>query len=278
MEDIANVDDPEIEVTETVAVKSSVFGEDIDQAFSEIDQLIESWNHRLSFSNLALAERYLNGNLRIVVDFTDRGGKDYRAVLQRELPILRSERNTQSLGSRAARECGSVEFDGNTCITGSYRYDHLVFVENIKLVDEKERFSPVPSLVWLEPLEKADTGRADSLYASQTIGFKFLAGVAERKTCFPSDLLAVSSDQITNEQVQSRSEIVDGVTDVATPHKREGFDAGNAPTALSGLGVILSNESYWVGFDKTAEVRAKLLDMLFGPFNLQSGADERVAC
>lgn len=153
-----------------------------------------------------------------------------------------------------------------------------MFVENIKLVDEKERFSPVPSLVWLEPLEKADTGRADSLYASQTIGFKFLAGVAERKTCFPSDLLAVSSDQVTNEQVQSRSEIVDGVTDVAAPHEREGFDAGNAPTALSGLGVILSNESYWVGFDKTAEVRAKLLDMLFGPFNLQSGADERVAC
>ena len=135
---------------EVGAVKSNEFSTDIDQALGEIDELIEGWNHRLSFSNLALSERYLKGNLWIVIEFADGGGKDYRALLQRELPVLGSERKTHSLRGGVARERGSFKLDGYAPIGGPYRYDDLVFVENVEFMNEKKRFVPIPSLVWLE--------------------------------------------------------------------------------------------------------------------------------
>ncbi len=55
-------------------------------------ELIERGNNRLSLDNYALAERYLNGKLRIVVDLTcSRCGADaenLRAIFPRKLPVL----------------------------------------------------------------------------------------------------------------------------------------------------------------------------------------------
>ena len=65
--------------------------EDIDEAFSEIDELRQRWDDRLSIKNLALAERYLKGELEfgIILEWQSdaRVSEKYVAILERKFPF-----------------------------------------------------------------------------------------------------------------------------------------------------------------------------------------------
>jgi hypothetical protein len=45
-----------------------------DDALHELDELLDRWENRLTVDNLALAERYLKGELRLIADMEEIGG------------------------------------------------------------------------------------------------------------------------------------------------------------------------------------------------------------
>jgi hypothetical protein len=80
----ASAADEAAALTKNVRFKGSKY------AFEEIDQLIERWNNRLTIKNLALAKRYLEAKMHLVIRwewYTQGRSKQLRAILQRVLSI-----------------------------------------------------------------------------------------------------------------------------------------------------------------------------------------------
>lgn len=57
--------------------------EDYDDALQEVDELIESFDNRLTLSNLRLPERYIDGKLKLLVEARWRS-VDFNIVFERE--------------------------------------------------------------------------------------------------------------------------------------------------------------------------------------------------
>jgi hypothetical protein len=72
-----------------------------DDALHELDELLDRWENRLTVDNLALAERYLKGEIRLIVSFEKigRADKQFRAVLQGVLPIAGVDGERKNRGS-----------------------------------------------------------------------------------------------------------------------------------------------------------------------------------
>ena len=73
---------------------------EFDGVLGELRKLVERGNDRLTFNNLALAERYAKGKLRIVIRFSwGLGGHDYCAFFQvSDAPIRRKVKWSHLLG------------------------------------------------------------------------------------------------------------------------------------------------------------------------------------
>lgn len=73
--------------------------EDFDDALYELDELMQRWKHRLTIRDLSLAERYLKGEIRLLVRLEEvgRAGEKLRAVLQGVSPISRQDGYAKSL-------------------------------------------------------------------------------------------------------------------------------------------------------------------------------------
>jgi hypothetical protein len=77
--------------------------ENLDDTLDEVRKLTEAWENRLTFERLSLAERYINGELRIHVNFSmwsEFSGIErmqFRAIFERLPSILWPE---SALGQR----------------------------------------------------------------------------------------------------------------------------------------------------------------------------------
>jgi hypothetical protein len=239
-----------------------------DDALHELDELLDRWENRLTVDNLALAERYLKGEIRLIVSFEKigRADKQFRAVLQGVLPIARVDgerKNRYLLGLPFDRQ---PEVQPNVFIGGPYRYDRLVFVQSVKLVDHPKGFAP--SLVWFETVNESFADRAHSLYFSRSVGFEFLHTAADWKACPGSDLPTVSQNQLANQLIQSRTQIVHNVADRGAQAGWHVFDDVNPVDVAARLRVLVSDDAVWVALDEGPDVSFKLTDVAFGPFDL----------
>jgi hypothetical protein len=169
-----------------------------DDALHEFGELLERWNNRLTIDNLALAERYIKGELRILVDgrLTGRGLDDVecRAVLQRVTTVLGSQGDRWRGQRRVIPRDGHEQLDGDVRVSGAHRNDRLVLVQSVKLVDRPEEFAP--TFVWLQPPDEPVGPCADALYFSRGVGFKFFDRVSDRKPRPAPGLLAVGDDEV----------------------------------------------------------------------------------
>ena len=104
--------------------------------------------------NLALSERYLNYDLRVMVDLRfSSGGEDpvdLRTIFERELPVGGIEGNLRPVFGHS----GEVDFD--TAMCRPHRNDDSVFIQDIESMNDPERMI-VPSVVWLETLNEVNS-------------------------------------------------------------------------------------------------------------------------
>jgi hypothetical protein len=148
----------------------------LEQALDFIQQSSERWHHRLTYKNLRLAERYLEGKLEICVLLKEVGvgTKECCALLNR-IPLgwLDEDRyGWQVLCSLAgsAKERGNVEAERPVNHTDCD--EQAMLVDHVKVVEQPDLFS-VPTLVRLESAERLPELLRGASYLSIHKGLQF---------------------------------------------------------------------------------------------------------
>jgi len=191
--------------------------EQLDEALDKLGELTQRWENRLTLDNLALVERYIKAELRILVHLAlvpgagvGRDPQDYCALFERE----RALRWGDSRGQRHVPAGYGVGGDD-----GLVRHAHgdqeFVFVCDVETMETPKRV--IPSLVRLGPLDEVHRFLGRSVYLFRRTGFKsFGKGgfiLENEKAGLSGDGVSLGSHQLANQQVEGGAEVVDGVTD-----------------------------------------------------------------
>ncbi|MGQ0742404.1 MAG: hypothetical protein ACT4OG_08970 [Alphaproteobacteria bacterium] len=249
--------------------------EGIADAADIIGQLRQRWDNRLTVNNLALAKRYAEGKLHVLICWkwlVEGHTKQFRALFQRgfigdenalaswdgnvfpsEVMFYAGVKNGPNIHSSAVAQ---------------YRHDGLVFVQDVELMQSPER--AVPTFIWFQVVDEADRFGRSALYIFGKRGFKFLFGLPNDKMNMLDTLTPriVMANNGAHEEVESRSEIVDYISDNSTPLLRRALDALDFPHALSGARIILNNNGVRLLGMERLDLFGQLPDVGFGPFDL----------
>lgn len=247
-----------------------------DDPLDELDELMERCDDRLAINNLALAKRYLKGELWVglrLAGLGDWADEEYRAVLHGVLTIGGSQKEWDgfkkssdlvkplSFLSDVGGEIGVRRF-----ISGPHRYDRLVFVENIELVEFPQGF--VPTWVWLEPIDEPESLRARAAHSVvQGLRFEFGFVSVEREVRVFGGT-AIGGHKSGSEQVKGRSKIVHDIADDGAPGAGSAFDDLDPVSKLAGLAVLIDEDQIGLAPVKGLDLPFKVVEMCFGSFDL----------
>ena len=247
-------------------------------ALNEYCELLERFEDRLTLRNLRLAERYKNGDLKLLIDGCWDRTVNFRIILQgadRHEACGDAESRTEgfSTGGHAANVNFTIahrkQRGGPIChhghVGGGYRNDSLVFIQGVKFMQNPQR--GIPSFVWFQSPNEAVGFGADALYFSYRGFFKMLDGCTNRKSCSSTYLFTIGEDKVADELIECGPEIVDNVSNNGTDTDWNRFVNTHAVDILSGLCVVFTNGFVWFGLVEGLEKRFEFRDVLFGPFD-----------
>lgn len=253
--------------------------DNLDDAFNEITQLEQRWENRLTFENLSLTKRYLEGELNILITWMVNAGsfsKKYCAIVHRELPqrpVLRSEIDSLGGGfgkmlSHAGDHFGPIKGHSEASVGGPYRDDGLVFIEDVELMESPK--GVVPSLVWFQPLYDLDCSGRGSLYRFGKGGFKFIQVLPDNEmdVIVAGPVGVTVADDGDHKQIKGCANVVDGISDNAAPFNRDISLDVHSPLSESGLRICIHENGIRVSGEKLLNFDCKFIDMAFGPFDL----------
>lgn len=236
---------------------------DLDDFVDVCADLVERGNNAFACDYLDLAKHYLEGTPNIVVEFVDRSGENYVAILH-SVPL---SGDIDPHGRRfEVADRGGLDAHLHISMSDCYRYDQLVLIQNVESVNCPQYF--VPTLVRFERSNETLGGFTDAMYRGSNGFYRFFSGPAYWKGVVTADCIPFSPDKIANQDVERGSKIVDTISDHAGPMVRQGFEPVDLPEMLSGLIIVLSNHMEGVGFNKRLKLHGKVLDVLFGPVSL----------
>src|SRR5689334_2473084 len=152
------------------------------------------------------------------------------------------------------------------------RYDDLMFVDYVKIVEGAEHF--VPSVLWPVRLQGPDElkdirgGYLDLVsYFSANFGVKAGRILAERKIGPPLGIPARLAD-VADHDVQRGPQIVDRVTDDQREVGRDILPDFHGDDSQSPFRIVLNDKGTRVSRKEGVDGRLKLKDVAFGPLNL----------
>lgn len=249
--------------------------EDIDDAFREIDELTERCNNGLSINNLALAKRYVEGELIIGFDIRVSRPKPekYRAIFKGiDAFFRRQEHGAKSLLPPGIGVRGDHGHE-RRLMSGPYRNDQLVFIPDVELMELPKQ--GVPTLVWLEPADGPYSLLAGTLHMFGKAGLKNVEVRPNREVdagyVGPRTLV---QDQCAAEDIQARPEIMDCIADDCGPHFRDVFAHFQLPEIQAGLRIEVFDDQIRVAVPERDDFLFEVVDVFFGPFDLYPTASE----
>jgi hypothetical protein len=145
--------------------RSKLSSEKLDHTIGGVQQLHQRWNNRFRLPLSELGERYLRGDLSIILDCSQRG--EALSSRQRFSLVMRQDggdcvhANARRKGQTRAR-CHDCEFP--------------MLIESVHIVDDANGIvrSITPSLVWLQLFNQGQHSRvSDALYFSLVSGLFF---------------------------------------------------------------------------------------------------------
>ena len=244
-----------------------------ESVLGELRELIERANNSLTFNNLALAERYTKGKLRIVVRFSwGLGEQDYCAFFQV------SDARIGRKSHRSLKDCvtgnktnSKASVSHNPCSApsdrGSNWYDHSVCIEDVELVEVPQSLV-LSSLVGLERAGNLDSDIRSALYFFSGVGFSRLRLPVDWEARF-APITSAEFDALARHEVKSRSEVVNSVADENSDLGRNGDGASNDTSmALPFFVVITRDNQIRVGVKIVSDSPIDIKDVGFGPFDL----------
>ncbi len=220
----------------------------VDNAVNNINDLMEKWNQRLTLQNLRLCSRFSSGDIDFII----------RCMVKESVEVW-----VCSLSPEIPLESDS--FKQNVLPD---RDNGLVFIDIANLVQSAECI--IPTLVRFERINKPHRIGAHSLYFS-SLGFFVCLGInCDWESRMLRGGFPIGLDKLPCEMIQRAPKIVHDV-----PGDGEQFKGANGISScvgqVSGKGkfaMTLSDDNCVVSVSEGFRDSVELLEILFGPFNL----------
>ena len=242
----------------------------------KISHTMQRFNQRLTLANPRFVERYLSGELHLLVYLVGRRDEEYIAHFERlpdaRLPMEASgERNdfrwkdAHSVEVRKGIDSHKRHADSD---------QQTVLVDCVKLIEAPEKV--VASLVRIGQPDSVLRGLTHQLYFSMRAGFVCLDSLENGKRSMSIRPVARNDHKLIGKMVEGRAQVEQ---DVARNQRERGRNLpGFRDHVLdcSALRIVLGVEEIWAGFDEGYHGGLQIADMLIGPFNLQPDCGESV--
>lgn len=250
--------------------------EDIDDALYEVDELLERWNNRLSIDNLSLAKRYADGALNIAIlwsrSIPDVKTEYFCTVFQRELDVGRSDEQRRRNHLLCLPGHIHSEANPNINVGRPHRDKKGMFVKNVHLMESPEIV--YPSFIRFKLFDDTDCkGRCATNFLRAE---KFLVGTYWEIGVIYSTTAGVSvgNDQGNCEQVEGRSQIVDGISHETGPIAGDWILDVDAIDLISRIRLLLHDEGIGLILEEGGDLGFKPLNVLLGPVDLYPAATQ----
>lgn len=240
----------------------TVLRKSVDDSINKLGQLMEDWKNRLKLEGLSLVKSYVEGRIELLADLeVIRGGDThkYRAIFHRpERTIDHRKYRTVSLRHSQILDGGEL----------GDRDKHLVLVQDVEVVDGAKVV--IPSLVRFESADYIDDIWGGTVYMSLlNHTFKVLPSANTEREIDLLDTLPVEPDKITGQQVECAPEVVNCIPNDGGNLSGELLRDADSQRTPS-LTLTLYDNGIGIQCRELEDFPAKLRDVAFGPFNLQS--------
>jgi hypothetical protein len=255
-----------------------VVGENINHALREIDELGERWHNSLSIKNLALAERYLKGELEFGVVFVAVSGDslvgaEFVAVFERKFPI--GGRPSKHGGRGQVLKAGSSDVPpySEHLLRCGYRDEQLMFVGDVETVYTAEGLAP--STVRLQSADQFERIRTGTLeVAGQCTRSKMSDVRTYWERCILVGRSTVVDDQGVGEIIERRAQIVGTVADDGAPLIGNGDIQPKAVDFVTGTRFFIEHDAVRMERVVSLDGRFEVRKVFFGPVNLYASATQ----
>ena len=228
----------------------------------EVSHMIQRSKDRLTLKNLRLTERYIKGELEILVllSFIGAGGEihDFIAshkaetsgVKPEQRPILGKHINPPIIRSELSSDYESVLIDD---------------IQTVKMPKGQ-----VSSMTRLYVADEFFSVYAHTLYFSLREGrCVLLGGVTNRKISVSGRFVPIRPHQLKRQMVESTPNVMDCITSNERNFQGNGIDTFHEESCVSNLGyrVRLYPDGVWLCFNEITNSQIEISDVFFGPFD-----------
>lgn len=259
-----------------------------NDAGHKIGELLRNFNNRLALNNLRLVERYIKGEISLLVHFhlglkishqyiahIHWAGcpRDPKEGIHLGAPLQARGMIEEPLPSEVPRHHPA---DVEAARIAAARQDDSVLVQVVQAVQDPE-LMPIPSLVRFERLESLERVIPNTaLYCSIKSGLVFAGSIADRKVeLLVSDFnTKPDAEQLVSQVIEGAPKVLDNVADERGDVSRGGCEFSDLVVNFSRLRIFLSNDSIGVRVKECADGGIKISDVLFGPFNFYANQGE----
>lgn len=253
-------------------LKSSI-SHNTDSRLDYVNELVKSWNHRSKVSTTCDRENYINGDIKFLFEYAGRGNFQLPTLLSvygRDVPtyvsMVLAEVAIDQTG-RKIRNLFSDNITGKPCIISGWD-QKLVLVDDVELVEEREKFVPTRLTVGFQVENGLIEGWGDPIgesllysFIKPCLGFAkgelqklpFIFSGGERRNDVPISV------------VESGAEVVNNISANKCGSIYNRFISFCKSGALSDLCICFENIGERTSF---IEQYVQLVDVFRGPINL----------
>jgi hypothetical protein len=245
-----------------------------DDAVNEIGQLMEKWKNRLTPDNLRIAERYIEGDIEILLHLQIQKATyptKFCAILNHCDSAGNRCRRAQGKASGLLGQWPVAENEHSRGISIANNKQEAVFVDVVKIVENPE--VKAPTIVRLESIYNTYRIRADSLYFSAVSRHIFGRSVVNREFGFVVWPSSVLLNELPSQMVEATAQLVDRFTSNKREFDRWMLENPNFIDNVSGLRINVFSHSIGIGFAEGIHPAFEITDVLFGPFDFRPDAD-----
>jgi hypothetical protein len=247
-----------------------------EDALNLMRHYMERREHTFTFDNPRFAERYIEGELNLLIHFLiGQSDEEFVAWLQREHPIggrdLRkaNERRALKFAEPLQKTSMAIAPEIHAVKSRTDRHDEPVFVDIVKLMEPPD--GVVPTLIRFGSINHVYRILPHALYFSRRFASVSCGSVGDGKVHMPPRS-GISSSKIksVSQVVEGASKILEHVADDHAEYERRGIDALQVVDQLARLRIALESNNVWLGVQKGSDIRFQITDVLFGPIDFLS--------
>lgn len=264
-------------------------GKELSDAIYALRESMESWQNRLSLKNLALAKRYLKGELVLHIHCKvesprcgSRDAVEYCAVfngaeaVKGELKDLGSphEGQDQIAGAEEhAKGCGQHKLAGQALNVASHKAERVMFVGIVELPDNPVRIADVKCVGDAQEIHSL---LAPAPFLSVKSGFRLLGSFKDGEVIAPSASRPI--ERTLPEVVERDIQIVNCVGGYCPPPMGDVLSTpNNNCESVVGVRVSFFDNSVRFSTFESGDFSFEITDVLFGPFEFDLTAGGPVA-